>query len=266
MEKKKILILGCGWSGKITAEHFIENNIGVWGSTTQASKIDDLAQAGIHPILLNFSVNNDKNKEVQEITQHEFELILISVNVRRNEDPQECLDKFKNLLNFIKPLHYKQIVFLSSIGVYTPIAGEITEKSEVVDEGNLYVIEEYLKTHLKPLVILRLGGLFGHGRIPGKYFSNKTCTVGAEKANYVHGDDVAHAIYTLFINLPLSETFNLVAPNHPPKKEIYDRMAIEHNFPPPTYEDGRIVQKEVSSKKIIEDLGFKFQTPSPLDF
>ena len=266
MSNKKVLILGCGWSGKITANLFLQNNISVWGSTTQPNKIDDLKNAGIHPILLNFSKESYHKVDTQKFKQQEFELIIISVNVRRDEDRKECLEKFNNIITFIKPIYYKQVVFLSSIGVYEPIDGVIIETSEMVKDGNLYLIEEYLKLHLKPLVILRLGGLFGYGRIPGKYFSNKTCTVGNEKANYIHGDDVAQAIFEIFKMVPLSDTYNLVAPVHPSKKEIYNTMANKYKFAPVLYKDGEIIQKEVSSIKITEKLGYQFKIPSPLDF
>ena len=267
MEKKKLLILGCGWSGKITADLFLENNIEVWGTTTQKEKINELKEAGIHPILLNLFNKDDLINANTELANRSFDLILISIPVKRNEDTQQCLKKFENLIGLLKKLTYNQIIYLSSIGVYEPINGTLTEDSAVKEIGNIFLVQDYLKKELPSLTVLRLGGLFGYGRIPGRYFSNKPCTVGQEKANYVHGTDVARSILEIWKKGISNKIYNVVAPNHPLKKDIYTTMAKKYNFPPPSvYIEEATVQKEVSSQKLIQDLDFKFAVPSPLEF
>jgi nucleoside-diphosphate-sugar epimerase len=266
MGKRKLLILGCGWAGKITASLFLENDFEVWGTTTQEHKRNELKELGIHPILLDFTKENNFDKELAELQSHTFDLILISVPVRRNEETDSCLSKFENLAAFVAKQKAQQIIYLSSIGVYEPVNGSITEESEVNESGNIFLIEQTLKKSIKDLVILRLGGLFGFGRIPGRYFSNKVCTVGQEKANYIHGTDVAYSILGIWEKGISKETFNVVAPIHPLKEAIYEKMATKYNFLPVLYSDGITIQKEVSSNKLVEELDFKFRKPSPLDF
>lgn len=266
MDKMKILILGCGWAGKITAELFLENGFEVWGTTTQEDRITELKEKGIHPILLDFTKDNSTDKELTELQYHNFNLILISVPVRRNEETLHCLRKFERLAAFVSKLKAQQIIYLSSIGVYEAINGSITEESQVKEDGNIFLIEELLKRSLDKLVIVRLGGLFGFGRIPGRYFSNKVCTVGQEKANYVHGTDVAHSILEIWKRGVSNDIFNVVAPIHPLKKDIYKKMAEKYDFQSVLYSDATTIQKEVSSKKLVEELDFKFHMPSPLDF
>lgn len=266
MKKRKLLILGCGWAGKITASLFLNDNFEVWGTTTQVGKLSDLTTAGIHSILLDFDKENNFNKVFTELQSHTFDLILISVPVRRNEETESCLSKFEHLAAFVGKLKAQQIVYLSSIGVYEPVNGSITEENKVIESGNIFLIEQSLKKSIKDLVILRLGGLFGFGRIPGRYFSNKVCTVGNEKANYVHGTDVAYSILEIWKKGISNETFNVVAPFHPLKKAVYEKMATKYNFPPVLYSDGINIQKEISSNKLVEELDFKFRAPSPLDF
>ena len=265
MEKKKLLIIGCGWAGKITANLFMENDFQVWGTTTQKDKISELKEKGIHPILVDFTQEALLDDQLNDLQIHNFDIILISVPVRRNEDTLHCLSKFKNLTAFVTKLKAQQIIYLSSIGIYEAINGRITEESPI-QSGNISLIEALLRKTIKKIVILRLGGLFGFGRIPGRYFSNKVCTVGDEKANYVHGTDVAHSIFEIWKKDIYSQTFNVVAPVHPLKKTIYEVMAKKYNFLPVLYSEGKISQKEVSSNKLVEALNFKFHIPSPLDF
>lgn len=266
MNNKNILILGCGWVGKITAQLFLEKNANVWGSTTQNDKMDVLNLKGISAVMLDFTQDIIAEDTLTTVKKNEFDFIIISVPVRRSEDAGECLEKFKNLNQFL--LHFKEVpmVYLSSIGVYEPINGTITETNKVKEEGNIFMIEEFLRNHITNLVILRLGGLFGHGRIPGKYFSNKICIVGQEKANYVHGTDVSRAIFNVWKNRNSEGTYNVVAPEHPLKKDIYEQMAKKYNFLPVLYGKDTSIQKEVSSAKIMKELNFTFEFPSPLEF
>jgi nucleoside-diphosphate-sugar epimerase len=267
MDKKKLLILGCGWTGKITADLFLENNFEVWGTTTQKEKITELQENGIHPVLLDLFKEDETEKAFINLQSQTFDVVLISIPVKRNEDTQSCIKKFENLAEILKKLTYKQIIYLSSIGVYEPINGIITEHSTVKENGNLFLVQDYLMKNLPSLTVLRLGGLFGFGRIPGRYFSNKTCTVGQEKANYVHGTDVARSILAIWKKGITKYIYNIVAPTHPLKKDIYTVMAKKYNFLPPSiYLDESLFQKEISSQKFMQELDFKFSLASPLDF
>lgn len=267
MGKKKLLILGCGWAGKITADLFLENNVEVWGTTTQKENIKELQEKGIHPILLDLFNKDNIAKAYIALQNHTFDLILVSIPVKRNEDAQQCVKKFESLSELLAKLSYKQIIYLSSIGVYEPINGTITENSAIKEKENIYLAQNYLKQQIPNLTVLRLGGLFGFGRIPGRYFSDKPCSVGYEKANYVHGTDVARSIFELCKNGTSNKIYNVVAPNHPLKKDIYTVMSKKYNFPPPSlYIEEAVFQKEVSSQKLIQDLDFKFTFSSPLDF
>lgn len=271
-KKKKILILGCGWAGKITARLFLEANFEVWGSNTKDISKEELDKMGIgsltnlYPLRIDFSMELPKENISPDLRNIEFDLVLISVPVKRNEGYEECLTKFENLVSYLTRLSYKQVVYLSSIGVYKDQGGTITELSEVKGNGSIFKIEEFLKESIHGLVILRLGGLFGFGRIPGRYFSNKTVSVGNEKANYVHGTDVARAIFGVHCSGILSGTFNVVSPIHSLKKDIYKEMAEKYNFPPVNCLDEEGLQKEISSKKIMEAIDFRFHLPSPLSF
>lgn len=266
MIKKKILIIGCGWVGNLAADQFLKQEDLVWASTTQEDKLPLLEEKGIHPLLLDFTQGIPADDSVKSLEKQIFDLIIISVPVRRNEDPIHCREKFKNVIVLVNRLASKKVIYLSSIGVYEPKNGTIIETSAVKEQGTIFLIEEYLTHELNGLIILRLGGLFGFGRIPGRYFSGKVTTVGHEKANYVHGTDVARALLELSRKDVPAGPYNLVAPVHPLKKDIYEKMAEKYGFLPVLYAETASVQKEVSSQKLMDALHFTFALPSPLDF
>lgn len=266
MDNKKLLILGCGWVGKIATDLFLEKEFEVWGTTTQESKITELKEKGVRPILLDLFKEDEIGKALIDLQRETFDLIVISIPVKRNEDSVQCLNKFEKLAELLSKILYKQIVYLSSIGVYEPLSGIITEESPVKESGNIFLMQEYLNKQFPNLITLRLGGLFGFGRVPGRYFSNKVCTVGQDKANYIHGTDVANVIYEIWDKKVRPSVYNVVAPIHPLKKDIYEKMSKKYNFPPVLYAEGSSNQKEVSSKKLIEVLDYKFIMPSPLEF
>ncbi len=64
-----------------------------------------------------------------------------------------------------------------------------------------------------------------------------------------------------------NQIYNVVAPEHPVRREIYARNAREFGYPLPDYADGAEEgYKVVSGSKLIRDLNYPFQYANPLDF
>src|SRR5690606_8243658 len=114
--------------------------------------------------------------------------------------------------------------------------------------------------------VVRMGGLLGDDRVPGKYFSGKSNVPGHLPVNYIYRYDAVKLIGWIIENQLWNQTFNGVAPFHPLRKEVYERNAQLLNFPPPiSYEQPAARPwKEISSQKIIQT-GFAFEF-SPLYF
>ncbi|MGH2624029.1 MAG: hypothetical protein ACRDE7_10205, partial [Sphingobacterium sp.] len=61
--------------------------------------------------------------------------------------------------------------------------------------------------------------------------------------------------------------YNIVCPNHPPKKEVIQASAKKYFFNYPlAYKPKNSFQKRVRGKKITELLKYKFKYSSPIDF
>ncbi len=73
--------------------------------------------------------------------------------------------------------------------------------------------------------ILRLAGLVGPGRHPGRFFAGKTAPDGEHGVNLVHLEDVIGAI-TLLLQAPKGgHIYNICAPAHPARNVFYPQMA-----------------------------------------
>lgn len=83
--------------------------------------------------------------------------------------------------------------------------------------------------------ILRLAGLVGTDRHPGRFLAGKTGVKGARKVNLVHQEDVIAAI-ELLLNRPKGgHLYNLCAPIHPRKRDFYPACARALQLTPPEF-------------------------------
>ncbi|MEO9373094.1 hypothetical protein ABI428_35485, partial [Pseudomonas aeruginosa] len=94
---------------------------------------------------------------------------------------------------------------------------ETTPRNPVTNSGRvLEELEDWL--HNLPgtsVDILRLAGLVGPGRHPGRFFAGKTAPDGEHGVNLVHLEDVIGAI-TLLLQAPKGgHIYNICAPAHP---------------------------------------------------
>lgn len=127
----------------------------------------------------------------------------------------------------------KHIIFTSSTGIYT--------KSQRNDEFSEFDLSQYktkvlhdaessvLKSRVKYKHVLRLAGLMGKGRAPGRFNIAIDASNASQLVNMVMIDDVVKAI-SCFIGQPVSEeaVYNVVSPNHPTKQDFY-RFAQLHS-------------------------------------
>lgn len=262
-----ILIIGCGWVGTIFAKKLIKLNHHVHCTTTSPEKISRMKSDGMIAHHIDFSQDLTSHDSILSSTN--FDLILVSVPAKKAENHDTCLVKFKNLGVFLQTLKSANTIYLSSVGIYPTIGQTICESNIPVDQLNakLYQVEQILSSKLNKLNILRLGGIFGYDRIPGKHFSGKVCKVGNQMANYIHVDDICNILLTILQARLEGETFNAVSPDHPKKNAVIKAMVAKYGFLPPlAFDNAEEQSKIVSSEKLIKQLHYKFLYPSPLTY
>lgn len=261
------LIIGCGWVGTIFAEELRRLNYEVHGTTTSSEKARRMASGGMISYVLDFSQEHSPLDHI--LASINFDLIVVSVPAKKKETYTSCSAKFERLSAFLQTLQSNCVIYLSSVGIYPALNKIIHEHTVPADQldTKLYHAERILSSKLEKLNILRLGGIFGSDRIPGKHFSGKVCNVGNQPANYIHVDDICNILRTLHKQEIRGEILNAVSPAHPLKADIISAMVAKYGFIPPiAFEDTKEEKKIVSSEKLIERLDYTFLYKSPEDY
>ena len=108
----------------------------------------------------------------------------------------------------------------------------------------------------------------GYNRIPGRYVAGKTgLMTGSIPVNYVHRDDVIGVVEGIIKQGLWNRTFNVVAPLHPSRQEVYLQNAAAFNLIPAQFAASSPQPfKIVSSDRLVHELAYTFQYPDPLQF
>ena len=272
---KSISILGCGWLGLPLGKYFSDKGYAVKGSTTKEEKLPILIGNGIeafriqlNPQVVGKNVDNFLNSET----------LLINIPPRISHQKVDAhVEQISNLLTYVMQSSIKNIIYISSTSVYPELNRKVFEEDVITPEQSanptMIKAEKLLlglwKESAVNLTILRCGGLMGYDRIPAKYFSGlKGLTTGDIQVNYVHRDDVIKIIETIIENSIWNETFNIVSPIHPTRKEIYAKNCEELGYDMPEFITPSEPQpfKIISPKKWLECSKYEFIYHNPLDY
>lgn len=260
-----ILIVGCGWVGTYMAGRFVEKGHRVWGTCTTAAKARRLEELGLKSAVVDF----DRAGETPRLVQQVFDTVIISVPVRRKDNPDTVHRRFARLAAFLGQLSFHQSFFFGSVGVYPKVDATITETSLPDEELDPKLLsgEDVLRETYPDLNILRLGGLFGADRVLAKYFVGKVCEIGYQPANFVHVEDIQGVVATMIAAGSQAKTYNVVAPEHPLKKEVIEASAAKYGYGlPAAFAEADRTAKIVSPERLVAELGYRFVYRSPLQF
>ncbi|WP_031528409.1 NAD-dependent epimerase/dehydratase family protein [Dyadobacter crusticola] len=276
VEKKRIGILGCGWLGISLAQRLLADPITlqIKCSTTSESKLAKFNALGLDGFLLDltpgFSADAEKLNAFFDVDS-----LVISLPPRSSQnDPGFYAQQVQAVVAAIRVSQVKEVLFISSTSIYPDLNRIVTEDDVTTPEESAYpemVQAENLITSLRPectASILRFGGLLGYNRIPGKYVKGKKdMTTGTVPVNYIHRDDGAAIILAMLQQGVSNETFNIVAPLHPTRSEIYIATCAQFGWEAPTFAEGPQVDfKIISNNKLTESYRYNFIYPDPLHF
>lgn len=270
---KKVSIIGLGWLGMPLAVALSARGYQVVGSKTTLDGVEAARMSGIECYQLNFTpgVNLECDPDDLEVLLN-VDVIVITLPARRTPEGSELYFQSVQLLVDSALAHnVPRIVFTSSTSVYGEGKGTVRENSPLEPVTNagrvLKELEEWFhKLPNTSVDVLRLAGLVGADRHPGRFLAGKTDVKGANHGvNLVHQDDVVAAIQ-LLLSLPRGgHTFNLCAPAHPVKQQFYPLLARQLGLPEPTFaaEPADSAGKLVDGSRIVKELGFEYLYPDP---
>ncbi len=262
-----ISILGCGWLGIHLAEKLIKKGYKVKGSTTKPEKLDLLKSKSIQPYLLN--LNPDLNPQ-NAFDFFETDVLIIDIPPKIALNGLDFhVKQIAGLVPFIEKSSIKSVIFTSSTSVYAETNQEVFEEdASELAHPVLWRAEQILKATTKDVIVLRLAGLMGYDRIPAKYFAGKKgLTFGETPVNYLHRDDAVEIICHVIGQNIKNGIFNVVAPIHPNRQEVYLKNCTDFGFEIPEFINaGPQNYKQINGDKLIKTLNYDFIFKNPLDF
>ncbi|WP_103071741.1 Rossmann-fold NAD(P)-binding domain-containing protein [Aquimarina sediminis] len=264
---KNISILGCGWLGLPLAIDRITKGDHIKGSTTTNSKIETLREKGISPYLL--TLGDSSKKEYIDFVSGS-EIIIINFPPRRIPNIIEVYqEQIQSILPFISKT--QKIIFISSTSVYQNTNGEVSETLLAAPEkesGKAIIAVELLLKKLfeDRLTIIRLSGLIGYDRLPGRFLANKkNVQNGDAPINVIHRDDCIGLINAVIEKDAWGEIINGCSDRHPLRKDFYTLAATKIGLTPPNFITQETIKyKIISNAKSKALLDYAYIHPDPL--
>jgi nucleoside-diphosphate-sugar epimerase len=267
--KKVISLLGCGWLGFPLALDLISNGFIVKGSTTSPEKMQVLKAAGIDPILVQFDQYHPE-PDLDSLLAGDIMIVSVPPGRRTAEGPDNYKRMGEILTAKLLKSRVSKLIFISSTSVYSDSNSLLTESSEISPEtASGKVIAEVEKSLLAlpmNVIVLRLAGLFGPGRSPGRFFSGKSnIPNGLAPVNMIHQDEVIALINALIDSDTARGVYIGSSPSHPSKQEFYTLAARLDKLPEPNFIPEKLNWKIVESERVEKELGFTYKFPSLFD-
>ena len=254
----KISILGCGWLGFPLAKSLVAAGHSVAGSTTQQEKLKTLLAEGIAPYLIRF----DPQPVGENLSDFfDTDILIIAIPPKRKSAGTDYyLNQLHEIINNAQKTKTRSIILISSTSVY-PESNTVVVETDAMSDSYGVQAENIIMTSPLKSTVLRFGGLFGPGRNPGRFLSEKTNIGGAENpVNLIHLTDCIGIIQKVIEKNIWGEIFNACAGSHPTRKEFYSRMAILSGMPTPEFASADQKSfKIVNAEKLVQRLDYQFQ-------
>ncbi len=269
IENRSISILGCGWLGVPLAKHFLGKGIVVKGSVTNDEKFGMLRDAGILPYRI---ILSDTEVILDDPDFFKCDVLVISIPPRRIADIEQVFpSQIRRLIPFILKSGIQKAIFISSTSVY-PDQNQLALENEIlfpdkasgralVEAENLLREQSGFKT-----TIVRFGGLIGADRNPARFLLKSAQPIANAPVNLIHQDDCIGIISAIIKQELWGETLNACCPEHPMKKDFYEKAAIQSGLPVPVISEELSAYKTIDSSKLIRLLNYQFIYSSPMDY
>ncbi len=269
-DKVTISILGCGWLGFPLATSLIAEGFHVRATTTTPAKLAVFEQTGIDPYLVQFSSHGER-PDLKNLFAADILIIAVPPGRRDPAGFENYREMIKQVCSCLPGSRVSRIIYISSTAVYSDnnsIVDDYTDVAPESESGKLIVeAEALLRQQNISLAVLRLSGLIGPGRMPGKFFAGKSeIPGGLAPVNLIHLDDVIAIIRYFVLNPKTAGVYNACAPSHPDRASFYTLAARKEGLPLPQF----ILEKEkwkiIASHRLKAETGYIFKVPSLMNW
>ncbi len=249
---QNIGIIGFGWLASRFAKIYAEK-YQIFPTTTSPQKLSRLRNEGYEATLINFERSSSHISQWETITELDAVIISVPLSVRF-DSITNVNQKIESIIKFVGDFR-GQIILISSTGIYSQELG-IYHENDV--DPSIVVTEKDFVEKFPQTTILRCGGLMGDDRYISKYHITKDLD---QTVNYIHFADVSKVIDRVLVENIASEVLNIVAPNHPTKRQV-----LEFEKHKTIIQEPNPKERIVSSEKLLLKYGYEFEFPNPLYF
>lgn len=256
---KKVGIIGCGWLGTALAKNLLKENTQVMATTASNSSSADLIAQGIYAHA--FSLPSDLSVEdMAKNSIFSMSQLVICLPPRLKHGESNYPEKIKQLVSAAELAGVQHIILISSTAVYNGLFGEVDEQTDLNFTAEkvkvIYEAEQHVNNFSRKANVIRLAGLIGPERHPGRFLSAKKELPNPDGVvNLIHQQDAVLIIEALLDNQhePLfnKATFNGVSDTHVTRKKFYEVAAQALALPKPEFIFTNDSVKQVRSKEVL---------------
>ncbi|AMG32207.1 SDR family NAD(P)-dependent oxidoreductase [Grimontia hollisae] len=266
---KTVSIIGCGWLGLPLAESMREVGYSVVGSKRNPDSLALLTSKRIHSVVFDIFSHEYAPESIAL-----FGSDVLVANIppgRRTVDSAAFVQAMKKLVDSAKSGGVKQFIFISTTSVYGNVTGKVTESTVCKPDtasGKMHrEIEDYMLSQFpEGGVVLRLSGLVGGERHPGKYLAGREdISNGKDPVNLVHRDDCIGAIIAIVKKQIGGDILHLSALEHPSRSAFYRWAAKKMGLEEPSFIEDGGEGKYIDPYNTLKLLGLTLIYPSPFD-
>jgi nucleoside-diphosphate-sugar epimerase len=259
-----ISILGCGWLGMPLGKALVGSGKLVKGSTTKPDKLEEISRQSIVSFLIQLDDLSNK-AELMEFLDNE--ILIINVPPGRNHiHADDYPHKLAKLNDYINQSQIQKVIFVSSTSVYEENNSVVFEDSFISSNASaqrLFLAEEVFRNNPNiQTTVIRMAGLIGPNRHPGRFFGGKTqIPDGLIPVNLIHLDDCIGIIEEVIQQEYWGQTIHAAAPSHPTKKEFYSLASAIYNNTKADFLEEKGKFKIINPDKLVKDLNYQFKHP-----
>lgn len=262
----RISVLGAGWLGLPLAIQLKNRGYALKTSTTTPEKMELLHAKELNPCLLRV---DQGQVDCSDAAFFDTDLIILNIPPsRRRTDVEDWYPaQIQVIVDTALEKGVGKILLISSTSVYGDVNAEVDETSlpqpDTASARAVLSAEKIVKKEFTGdrSSILRMSGLIGLERKPGRFFAGKRdVPEGNAPVNLVHLEDCIGVITAVLEQGAWGKVYNVCADEHPRKADYYTAQAIQEGFEPPIFlSDEKPRYKVVKNDLVRQELGYIFK-------
>lgn len=258
-----IIIIGSGWLGWPLAQHLSTAGHQVIATTTSEQKVKQLNDSALRVIKL---ISHQQQPPTVIAALASCDIMIICIPPQRQQS--DYLYQLQQLLKLAQQTNIPHLLFISSTGVYGAQQGTLTESTPIApttESGRAmaHFEQQLLTNNQNRHSVLRLAGLFGPSRHPGKFLAARTAVSTPDAiVNMIHQSDCIGIIEAIIMQNSWGEIHLGCAPSHPQRRQFYSQGAQKLGLCPPQFvAAGGKNDKLIDSQATSDALNYQYQYP-----